>query len=128
MFESDLHLFGSYWHQVLGGWKLRDHKNLKFIWFEDMKTNQKRVIEEVCDFVQHPLSEKKIDELVEHLKVENVKKNPAINPPKSDHMRYDFVRKGVVGDWKNYFTEEKTKEWNAWIGEKTRGTGMVQKV
>lgn len=128
MFKSDLSLYGSYWHHVLGGWKLREHKNLKFVWFEDMKTSQKSVIEEVCYFVQHPLSEEKMDELVEHLKFENFKKNPSISPPRSEAIRMDFIRKGEVGDWKNFFTEEKTKEWNLWIEEKTKGTGMVQKV
>jgi len=125
VFEKELVFYGSYWHHVLGGWKKRDNKNLKFIWFEEMKADQKRVIEELCTFLDHPLSEDKVETLVEHLKFENIRKNPAINPPKPEGYKFDFIRKGVVGDWKNYFTEEKKTEWNAWIEKKTRGTGMA---
>jgi hypothetical protein len=28
-----------------------------------------------------------------------------------------FFRKGVVGDWKNYFDDESVNEWNRWIEE-----------
>ncbi len=27
------------------------------------------------------------------------------------------MRKGKVGDWKNFFTEEAVYEWNLWIEE-----------
>merc|ERR1711970_560391 len=124
IFEKDLLFYGSYWHHVLGGWKERNHRNCKFIWFEEMKVDQKKVILDLCKFLEHPLSEDKVAKLVEHLKFENIKKNPAMNPPKSEKMRQDFIRKGVVGDWKNFFTEEKKTEWNAWIEKKTSGTGM----
>merc|ERR1711892_904888 len=122
---EDLHLYGSYWHHLHGGWKLRNEKNLKFIWYEDMKKDTKGIIEELCEFLEHPLSEEKVDELVDHVHVDNMRKNPWVSPPKSKHVRMDFIRKGKVGDSKNYFTPEKAKEWNEWIEEKTRGSGIT---
>ena len=38
----------------------------------------------------------------------------------------NFMRKGQVGDWKNYFDPEKNKEWNAWIARNISGTDMEQ--
>ena len=63
--------------------------------------------------------------LKDHCDIENFKKNDAVNmkPPKGavpDEVResFNFIRKGQVGDWKNYFTdEEKLKTWNKWIAE-----------
>jgi len=124
MFKKDLPMYGSYWHHLLGGWKLRGHKNLKFIWYEDMKKDTKKVIEELCEFVEHPLSSEKVDALVDHVHVDNMRKNPWVNPPQGKRLRMSFIRKGKVGDSKTYFTAEREKEWNEWIKSKTEGTGI----
>ena len=34
------------------------------------------------------------------------------------------MRKGIVGDWANYFDEQTNKEYNEWITGKIKGTGM----
>merc|ERR1711920_826842 len=97
---------------------------------EDMKKNQKLVIEQLCDFLHHPLSDEKIDALVNHVKFENMRKNPATNPTAKltgdEPDDKNFMRKGQVGDWKNYFDPEKNKEWNAWIARNISGTDMEQ--
>ena len=33
-------------------------------------------------------------------------------------------RKGIVGDWKNYFEGERLKELDEWIEECLKGTGI----
>ena len=34
-----------------------------------------------------------------------------------------------VGNWKNFFTSEKTEEWATWIRERTAGTiGLYEKI
>eukprot|EP00092_Neocalanus_flemingeri_P007301 GFUD01007883.1.p1 GENE.GFUD01007883.1~~GFUD01007883.1.p1 ORF type:complete len:334 (-),score=84.53 GFUD01007883.1:170-1171(-) len=123
-FEEGLHVFGSYWHHVLSGWKEKDHSNVKFLWFEDMKKDQKAVIEELCRFLDHPLSPGKIDALVSHVKFENMSKNPMANPLAGLKTNTKFMRKGEVGDWKNFFTSERSNKWNQWIKENTEGTGL----
>merc|ERR1719186_1879367 len=86
------------------------------IWFEDMKKDQMAVLEDICSFLNKPLSEEKKEELVNHLKFENMKKNPAVNEEEAG-FKGDFIRKGKVGDWKNYFTEENGDRWNKWIDQ-----------
>ena len=36
----------------------------------------------------------------------------------------NFMRKGIVGDWANYFDEKTNKEYDQWIMDKIRGSGM----
>ena len=35
--------------------------------------------------------------------------------PAFNEGRGDFTRKGEVGDWVNYFEEERNNKWNDWI-------------
>lgn len=40
-------------------------------------------------------------------------------------MTGDFVRKGVVGDWRHHFSEDQVKRLQRRIEEKTRGTDVM---
>ena len=124
-YEEGLMVFGSYWHHVLSGWNVKDHPNVKFIWFEDMKKDQKAVVKDLCQFLSHPLSSQKIDALLNHVSFAVMSKNTMANPlaglPKQEG---NFMRKGEVGDWKNFFTPERSEKWNKWINKNTKGTGL----
>ena len=39
-----------------------------------------------------------------------------------------FVRKGIVGDWKNHFTTDLNNEYNTWISESLVKIGIKDKV
>jgi len=125
LMEKDLHMYGSYFHHVLGGWALKDHPNMRFMWYEDMKKDIKKEVLDTCNFIDHPLAPEKLEELLDHISLGSMKKNPAVNMPRSPIMRGDFIRKGVVGDHKNFFSEERDTKWNAWIEEKLENTTLV---
>ena len=125
-FEDGLYMYGSYWQHIFSGWKNRDHENLKFVWFEDMKRDTKAVIEDLCDFFHHPLTEDLKDVLTEHVQFENMKKNPNANPSAIMNLppEKQFMRKGQVGDWKNWFDKERSEKWDKLIAENVGGTGL----
>ena len=117
-------MYGSYFHHVLGGWALKDHPNMRFVWFEDMKKDIKKEVLDTCTFIDHPLNPEKLAMLLEHISLDGMKKNPAVNMPRSPMNRGDFIRKRIVGDHKNFFSEEREEKWNAWIKTKLENTGM----
>ena len=69
------------------------------------------------------VSEEQVQKLVDHCNIEKFKKNDAVNmkPPKGtvpDEVRenFNFIRKGQVGDWTNYFKDDTTlNQFDQWI-------------
>lgn len=83
---------------------------MQLIWFEEMKADLPAVIRKLANFLGQDFPETKVDALASHLHFDNFKNNDAVNmkPPKGkvpDAVRdnFNFIRKGKVGDWKNYF-------------------------
>ncbi|KAG2463887.1 ST1C3 Sulfotransferase, partial [Polypterus senegalus] len=68
-----------------------------------------REVERVAHFLGHTLDKVTIQEIVKHTAFDMMKDNPMTNAsifPTSilDLSISPFMRKGQVGDWKNYFT------------------------
>jgi len=127
-FMKGLLMYGDYWAHLESGWKLKDHPNVKFIWFEEIKKDSKKVIQELTEFLGHPLSEEKMDALVKHVSFDMMKKNPAANP--TVHLQgmgedKNFMRKGKVGDWKNHFSGDEIAAFDAWIKKNVDDTGII---
>ena len=108
---------GSYFHHLKSAWKLRDHPNMKLVWFEDMKNNPVKEVTDLSIFLNHQLKEETISELVDYLDFGNVK-------ARASDQKKTFYRKGVVGDWKNYFQGDKLKLWDDWISKQVEGTDI----
>jgi len=125
-FMKGILLYGDYWSHVQSGWELKDHPNVKFIWYEDMKADTRKVVKELTEFLNHPLTDEKIDDLTQHISFDAMKMNRAANP--SFKMKLppgkDFFRKGQVGDWKNHFTEEQVLKFDKWVEEGVNRTGV----
>lgn len=116
-------LYGNYWDNLKDAWKRKGEKNLKIIWYEDMRANLSSVLTELADFTGFDIPDEKIEPLLKHLHIDSFRKNDAVNmkpPPGSvpEEVRkiFNFIRKGKVGDWKDHFTtKEKLQEFNSWI-------------
>ena len=78
---------------------------------------------QVSKFLDKSYSDDQIDSLVEHLSFSNMRTNPAINlepilqqmyntTDRADTEDNKFIRKGQVGDWRNYMTAEFTKQFD----------------
>lgn len=122
MFLQGTSEYGSYWYHLKGAWEHRDHPNMKFLWFEDMKKDLIGVIKELCKFLNHHLTQLKILELDDHLYIDNFRK--LSTETFGDPKMVKFFRKGTVGDWKNYFTGDHLDLWNKWIDDNTKGTDI----
>ena len=103
-------------------WKHKDHPNMKILWFEDMKKDLIPVIKDVCTFTGYQLTQDKILKLNDQMKKVIIEQNEG-HQERQDAMT-KFMRKGKVGDWKNYFDNEANQSFDQWISENLSGTDI----
>jgi len=119
-FQDGILPYGSYWYHLRTAYEARSHPNLKFLWFEEMKKDRKKVTRELGRFLNVPLTEEQLDGLEEHVKFENMKKRTAANPCDKE----GFFRKGIIGDWKSLFSPEQEAEVDLWSRDNVKGTQL----
>ena len=97
------------------------------MWFEDMKEDLISVIKDLAKFLGYHLTQYRILILDDHLYVDNFRKI-AIEQNEGNRERQEmmkkFIRKGKVGDWKNYFVGENGKRFDQWISDNISGTDI----
>ncbi|XP_037072987.1 sulfotransferase 1E1-like [Pollicipes pollicipes] len=117
---------------VLEAWRQRNHPNMLFLFFEDLKKDLRGSIMKVASFLGKNPTEENLDKLEDHLHFRNFKNNPWVNWEwltktvcNSDDPNKSFMRKGQTGDWKNHFTPEMDKKMEAWIKKELEGTELT---
>ena len=85
-----------------------------------MKNDLISVIKIVAKFIGYEMTELQVLQLNDHLYIDNFRKIIFEEDPKLKTL----IRKGQVGDWKNYFNEENNKIWNKWINDNLQGTDI----
>ena len=96
---------------------------MKIVWFEEIKEDMMKVIREISKFIGYHMTEYKILKLDDHLYIDNFRQ--LLVEGSGDESMKSFIRKGKVGDWKNYFNEENNQVWDKWIAENLEGTDIV---
>ena len=63
-----------------------------------MKKDQRKILEDLSNFLDHPLTPSQMDSLVDHVKFESMKANPNANPMVGMEIESagNFFRKGEV--------------------------------
>ncbi|XP_074646371.1 sulfotransferase 1C2-like [Tubulanus polymorphus] len=118
---------GDFYDHVLGWWNQRHRDNILFLKYEDMVTDQKSNILKICAFLGKTLSVDKIDNIIEQTSFESMRDNPMTNhshSPYQDNSIFPFIRKGKIGDWKNYFTDEQCGIIDKIHEDRLAGTGL----
>ncbi len=119
---------GNWFTYTLQWWAVRDDLNVMFVWFEDMKTNLKREIRKVAKFLCKDVCDDVVNSLAEMTSFGKMKDKISdhINlTPHFDSSVSPFMRKGQVGDWKNYFTVAQNEWFDQMYHEKMKGSGMA---
>lgn len=86
------------------------------VFYEDMKSDLRSQIKRICQFLNkpEPPTEDGWFQLLDHLSVGRMRQNPTINRHDWTQLGlrnpngFEFVRKGQVNDWKNFFNEEQS--------------------
>jgi len=120
--------FGLWFDHVLEWWKHRDAENILFLKYEDMKKDHCGAVIKIAEFMGYKLKEEVIDAIVEKTTFQSMKANPATNYDWSEVKRkpdgQKFLRKGVVGDWRNYFTPDQNVKFDEVYAEKMKNSGL----
>ena len=90
----------------------KDRDQSLILRYEDMKKSHRDHVVKISKFLEYDLSEKSIDLIVEKSSLRHMSK--VVNSDLKELLgwkseRSAFVRKGVVGDWVNYFSKEQSE-------------------
>jgi hypothetical protein len=96
------------------------------VYYEDMKKDLRTQIKRICKFLgkAEPANEDAWCQLIDHLSVDRMRQNRTINRHDWDQLGlrnsngFEFIRKGQVNDWKNFFNEEQSLRFDREITDR----------
>ncbi|KAJ8031418.1 Sulfotransferase 1C2 [Holothuria leucospilota] len=134
MFFSDNVPYGSWFDHVLRYWQHRDRDNFLFLKYEDCHKDLKGIITRVVEFLGKNLTDDVIESITQQCTMKGMKKTYKKieeDYPKTGKMithlfgQISFLRKGVVGNWKEYFSPEQNEFFDKYYAEKMAGSGLT---
>ena len=122
--------YGSYFDHLAGWWvEHQDHKDhILYIKYEDMHKDLHSVLIQVASFLGKELAGDIIPGILAQLSFENMKKDPKVNrsdTPFFNQSLSPFLRKGMVGNWKDFFNEKQTEEIKKQYTERLVSLGLT---
>jgi len=115
--------YGSYWENVHSWWALRHQPNVLIMTYEDLHRDLSAQVRKVSDFLEAGLSDAQVATVVEHTSFNKMRANPMTNAATMPKIEGEgvFMRKGMVGDWKNYLSEKQNARMDSWVVEHLKG-------
>ncbi|KAM4040978.1 amine sulfotransferase-like isoform 2-T2 [Anomaloglossus baeobatrachus] len=100
---------GSWFDHVRGWYTHKEDFNILIVTFEELKKDLRSNVLKICKFLDISLDDKAIDIVVEKATFKNMKHDSLANYefiPNNmlDKNKGAFLRKGIIGDWKNLMT------------------------
>ncbi|XP_016969483.1 sulfotransferase family cytosolic 1B member 1-like [Drosophila rhopaloa] len=118
-FIADKIDFTSYWAHVIDFYRMRDEDNIFFVTYEEMKRDLEDVIKRLSNFLCcEVLSKSEMEELINHLSFENMKKSKFGNHTtfmQDCHQptnKFEFLRRGIVGSYEDELSSESQEKIN----------------
>ncbi|XP_014671593.1 PREDICTED: estrogen sulfotransferase-like [Priapulus caudatus] len=114
-------IFGNYFEHNLEYWEQRDSGHVLFLLYEDLVEDLAGGVRRIAEFLGKQLSDDQVSAIVAETNFERMRTNPLTNwnftnrsrtagPLTKNGLRdpnaAPIMRKGKVGDWKNYFDDE----------------------
>lgn len=126
-FLLDRPTYGPFLKHTLEFWEHREDQNVLFLVYEDLQKNLPDVIKKIAKFLGKDIAEEDIHKIIEHCSFQRMSKNQYVGLSKEsakNNEAHRFFRKGKVGDWQNYFSEEQNNRMEKWIESQIQGSGL----
>uniref|UniRef100_A0A671R1I7 Sulfotransferase n=1 Tax=Sinocyclocheilus anshuiensis TaxID=1608454 RepID=A0A671R1I7_9TELE len=109
------------------GWweKEQTYSNLIYMFYENLVEDTGREVERLCSFLGLSISAEQREKITKGVQFDAMKQNKMTNystVPVMDFKISPFMRKGKVGDWKNYFTVAQNEQFDEVYKEKMKNT------
>ena len=129
VYNDDLVLMTPMMPMVREAWEMKEHKNMFFVTYEEMKSDFDAYLDRLAGFLgATDIGNEEKSLLKGHVDIERFRHNPAVNKsaeiPHDPSLGLAFIRKGAVGDWKNYFTVSMSEDWDERIVDHLEGTDL----
>ena len=100
------------WYDHMVDWtKHKNKDNILFVTYEDFKDDPQTMIYKLAKFIGKPITEDQCRRIADIVSFQSMKNHPKMSL-KHERLKGDFLRKGVVGDWQNYFTPDQESRIN----------------
>ncbi|XP_041938829.1 sulfotransferase family 2, cytosolic sulfotransferase 2 [Alosa sapidissima] len=118
-------MFGSWFDHVKGWIHAKDQEHILYIFYEEMIMDLKESVRKLSCFMGKSLSEEVIEKISDHCVFKNMKQNKMSNyslvPTEFfDQKKSEFLRKGIVGDWRNTLTTAQSDNFDTVYKEKMK--------
>ncbi|XP_072278719.1 sulfotransferase 2B1-like isoform X2 [Pyxicephalus adspersus] len=118
--------YGSWFDHVQGWYRQKNNLDFFCITYEDLQKDLRRSIKKLCGFLGCPMYSEEVDKVEQHCRFPVMSQNVMVNYmliPKEimNHDQSKFMRKGVVGDWKEHMTQEQSDAFDKIFQEKMSG-------
>ncbi|KAB0381517.1 hypothetical protein FD755_003434 [Muntiacus reevesi] len=115
-------VFGSWFDHTRGWMSMRDKENFLILRYEEMKWDTRSTVEKICQFLGKKLEPEELDSVLRNSSFQAMKENNMSNSSllKGRYLEKngELLRKGVTGDWKNYFTVAQAETFDKLFQEK----------
>ncbi|XP_068848028.1 sulfotransferase 2A1-like isoform X1 [Capricornis sumatraensis] len=114
--------FGSWFDHTRGWMSMRDKENFLVLSYEEMKWDTKNTVEKICQFLGKKLEPEELNSVLKNSSFQVMKENNMSNFSllKGQYLEENglLLRKGMTGDWKNYFTVAQAETFDKLFQEK----------
>ncbi|PFX13018.1 Sulfotransferase family cytosolic 1B member 1, partial [Stylophora pistillata] len=124
LFAEGKVVYGQWSDHVLGWWSQREDPNVLFLKYEDLIKDLHSNVCLIAKFLGKKLSEDTIKKISGQCSFNGMKKNMSNYWQERTAQGPKLLRKGKIGDWKNYFTQEQNERFENEVMKKLIGTGL----
>ena len=124
-------MYGDCFDFNISWWTNRDKGNMLFIHFEDISEDPVRELKKMAEFLEIKPTPEQIQRIVQWTMFGNMKCEKSTNFSSISHvMEYKispYMRKGIVGDWKNQMSPEESKYCDEQYEKRCLPVGLVHR-